>query len=54
MMLLEDAELNDANYTWTEDPFAPDWEIVAWQVVMELAWNPKNMHYHLPIINYGA
>lgn len=25
---LFEVELNDANYTWTNDPFGPDWEII--------------------------
>lgn len=40
-------EIYDANYTWTEDPFGPDYEIVGWYVEMGMAFNPKNIRHHL-------
>jgi hypothetical protein len=36
-----EVEFNDANYTWTDDPFGPEYEIVDFRIIhMGLACDP--------------
>lgn len=44
-MGLEEIELNDANYTWTDDPFGPEYEIIQIWFEMGLVHVPRKFNY---------